>query len=310
MRQYISLFLNGLAMGAANVIPGVSGGTIALITGIYERLIKAVKSIDMGAIQLLLKGKIKDFWEHIDGTFLTLIFAGVGVSLVSLAKLFKFMMEDEVYAIWLMAFFFGLIIMSIFSVGRTVSKWSVGPIIALLVGLGVAVSIALLTPASENDAIWYLLICGVVAMCSMILPGLSGSFVLIILGNYKLIMLDAVSEFNLKILIPVAIGAAGGLLAFSRILAWVFERYRDVTIASMTGFILGSLAIIWPWKNEIPLRDDAGEIILKRGKEIVSGFEWFMPDFGDTNTLIAIAFAVIGGVALWGLEKSAAGLAK
>ncbi|MEL7532532.1 MAG: DUF368 domain-containing protein [Bacteroidota bacterium] len=310
MRQYISLFLNGLAMGAANVIPGVSGGTIALITGIYERLIKAVKSIDMGAIQLLLKGKLKDFWEHIDGTFLTLIFSGVGVSLVSLAKLFKFMMENEVYAVWLMAFFFGLIIMSIFSVGRTVSKWSAAPIIALFIGLGVAVSIALLTPASENEAIWYLLICGVVAMCSMILPGLSGSFVLIIMGNYKLIMLDAVSEFNLKILIPVAIGAVGGLLAFSRVLAWVFERYRDVTIASMTGFILGSLAIIWPWKNEIPLRDDSGEIILKRGKEIVSGFEWYMPDFADTNTLIAIACAVIGGVALWGLEKSASGLAK
>ncbi|MFK7923083.1 MAG: DUF368 domain-containing protein, partial [Bacteroidia bacterium] len=310
MRQYISLFLNGLAMGAANVIPGVSGGTIALITGIYERLIQAVKSIDMAAIKLLLKGKVKEFWTHIDGTFLTLIFSGVGVSLISLAKLFKFMMENEVYAVWLMAFFFGLIIMSIFSVGRTVSKWSAVPIVALLIGLAVAVSIALLTPASENEAIWYLMICGVVAMCSMILPGLSGSFVLIIMGNYKLIMLDAVSELNIKILIPVAIGAIGGLLAFSRILAWVFERYRDVTIASMTGFILGSLAIIWPWKNEVPLRDEAGEVILKRGKEIVSGFEWFMPDFGDNNTLIAVACALVGGIALWGLEKSASGLAK
>lgn len=310
MRQYISLFLNGLAMGAANVIPGVSGGTIALITGIYERLIQAVKSIDMAAIKLLLKGKVKEFWTHIDGTFLTLIFSGVGVSLISLAKLFKFMMENETYAVWLMAFFFGLIIMSIFSVGRTVSKWSTVPIVALLIGLAVATGIALLTPASENEAIWYLMICGVVAMCSMILPGLSGSFVLIIMGNYKLIMLDAVSELNIKIIIPVAIGAIGGLLAFSRILAWVFERYRDVTIASMTGFIFGSLAIIWPWKREIPLRNEAGEILLKKGKEIVSGFDWYMPDFSDTNTLIAVACALVGGVALWGLEKSASGLAK
>ncbi|MEL6654546.1 MAG: DUF368 domain-containing protein, partial [Bacteroidota bacterium] len=183
MRQYLSLFLNGLAMGAANVIPGVSGGTIALITGIYERLIQAVKSIDLAAIQLLLKGKVKDFWTHIDGTFLTLIFAGVGVSLVSLAKLFKFMMEDQTYSVWLMAFFFGLIVVSIFSVGRTVGKWSAGPFISLVIGLALAVSIALLTPASENAAFWYLGICGVVAMCSMILPGLSGSFVLIIMGT-------------------------------------------------------------------------------------------------------------------------------
>ncbi len=310
MKENLSLFLKGLAMGAANVIPGVSGGTIALITGIYETLIQSVKSIDGAAIKLLLQGNLKGFWVHINGTFLTVLFAGIGISLVTLAKLFKFMLENETYAIWLMAFFFGLILVSVYSVGRTVNRWSWQPIVSLILGLAIAVSIALLTPASESAALGYLFICGIVAMCSMILPGLSGSFVLIIMGNYKLIMLDAVSELNLRVLIPVAIGAVAGLLAFSRVLAWVFKSYRDMTIALMTGFILGSMIIIWPWKNTIPLTDESGEIILKKGKEVVGGYDWNLPDFASTNTWIALSMVVLGGICILLLERSAAGLSK
>ena len=305
MKYAIPLFLKGLAMGAANVIPGVSGGTIALITGIFEPLIKAVKSFDLSVLRMILKGNIKEAWNHVNGSFLLWVFLGVGASIMSLAFLFKKWLEDPVQSIWLMAFFFGLIVVSIYSVGRTVAKWNAATIGSLILGFAIAASIALLTPAAENDSIWYLLLCGVVAMCSMILPGLSGSFVLILMGNYKLIMLEAVSELRFEILIPVAIGAVLGLLAFSRVLSWVFEKYRDVTIALLTGFVAGSLAIIWPWKRELHMLDDSGLEILKKGKPVVSGYDWYLPDFADTNTLIGIGFIVLGAVAIWALERFA-----
>ena len=283
-------------MGAANVIPGVSGGTIALITGIFERLINAIKAFDLEAIRLLFTGRIKALWQKVDGTFLVAVFAGIAISILSIARLFKSIMESESGTTLLMAFFFGLILVSIFAVGATVKKWSLQHIISLLIGLAIAVGIALINPARENTASWYLLICGVVAMCSMILPGLSGSFVLILLGNYKLVMVDAVSDLNLKILLPVAIGAVLGLIAFSRILSWVFARFRDLTIALLTGFIAGSLVTIWPWKT--PIRETYGEKIK------VVGYEgWNMPDFGDVQTWYALGLIILGGIVIWLMEK-------
>ncbi|MDW3650761.1 MAG: DUF368 domain-containing protein [Bacteroidia bacterium] len=310
MKSYVFVFLKGLAMGAANVIPGVSGGTIALITGIYEKLINSLKAIDLEVIKMVFTGKIKQAWEHVNATFLVLLFAGVGVSLVSLAKLFKFFLEHEnpAYEIGLMAFFFGLILASLFSVGKTVEKWNPVVILSFIIGVAAAVGIALLTPASENGNWWYLIICGIVGMCSMILPGLSGSFVLIIMGNYKLIMLDAVSEFNLKVLMPVMIGVVVGMVALSRVLSWIFKHYRDITISLMTGFILGSLLIIWPWKNELYYTDAAGEFILKKGEKLVSGYDWYMPDFGTNATWVAILMAVLGAASIWGTEYFAAKL--
>jgi len=308
MKQQVAQFLKGMTIGAANVIPGVSGGTMALITGIYDRLIGAVKSIDLSAGQLLLRGKFKDFWRHIDGTFLALIFAGVGASIVSLAKLFKFMLEHEnpAYEIWLYAFFFGLILVSIVSVGRTVKQWNVGTVIALILGLGAALAVTFLQPGTENEGFVYLTLCGAAAMCSMILPGLSGSFVLILLGNYKLIMLDAVSDLNVGILLPVAIGAGLGLILFAQILNWVFKNYRDQTIALMTGFILGSLAIIWPWKDKLFLKSNAGDLILKKGEPVLKGYtNWHLPDFSDLDTIIAVVLMIGGGIALWAIEKYA-----
>ena len=284
-------------MGAANVIPGVSGGTIALITGIFEKLIHSVKAFDLEAIRLLFRGQIKTLWERVNGTFLLVVFAGIGVSIFSIARLFKGIMETDSGNMLLSAFFFGLILVSIFSVGKTVKKWGIGTLAALLIGLAIAVSIALLSAAQENASTWYLLICGVIAMCSMILPGLSGSFILIILGNYKLVMIDAVSNLDLKILIPVAIGAGLGLIAFSRILSWVFAKYRDLTIALMTGFIAGSLVTIWPWKTEVTETFE--------DKVKVTGYtDWTLPDFGDTNTLYAIGLIVLGGVVIWGMERA------
>ena len=292
-------------MGAANVIPGVSGGTIALITGIYEKLIYSLKSFDLKAISYLFKFQFKELAEHVNLRFLIALFLGVGVSIVSLAKLFKVLLENPDHEKWLMAFFFGLILVSIYSVGRTVSKWSPTTIIGLVVGLIIAVLISVLTPASENSSFIYLILCGVVAICSMILPGLSGSFVLIIMGNYKLVMVDAVSEFNMKVLIPVVIGSVVGLIAFSQILGWVFKHYRDLTIASMTGFIIGSLSIIWPWKNPVYLMDETGAELIRKGKKIVSGYEWYLPDFGISHTWIAIGFILLGAATIYLIERFA-----
>lgn len=284
-------------MGAANVIPGVSGGTIALITGIYERLINAIKSIDLVALKLLLKRQWGPFWTSVDGAFLTTLFAGIAASIISLAKLLEFLLEK--HEILTMAFFFGLILISVYFVGKTVRQWGITTIGLLLVGAAIAVGIALLAPATENSSFLYVFLCGIVAMCSMILPGLSGSFVLIIMGNYALI-LAAIGNADLQILIPLALGCAFGMIAFSHILAWIFKHFHDQTIALMTGFIAGSLAIIWPWKNTLT------DSIAREGKplkEVVTGYEWFMPSLTDSNTLMAILLVIIGGFSVFLMEK-------
>ncbi|MEM7372182.1 MAG: DUF368 domain-containing protein [Bacteroidota bacterium] len=303
MKSNVILFLKGLAMGAANVIPGVSGGTIALITGIYEELIDSVKSFDLTAIQKLLKFDLKGFWAHINGTFLLMIFGGIAVSIVSLAKILEILLEDPTYEKWVMAFFFGLILLSVYFVGKTVQNWNTASISAFVIGTGLAVFLALMVPSNPNDSLIYLMICGVIAMCSMILPGLSGSFVLIILGNYELIMVKAVSNFDLEILIPVAIGAGLGLLAFSRLLSWVFKNYKDVTISTLTGFVLGSLLVIWPWKQAKmeTFTKEGGEI-----KEVITGYSWHLPDLAMGETWVAFLLIVVGGIAIWAMERWAA----
>ncbi len=216
LKVHLALFLKGFAMGAANVIPGVSGGTLALITGIFERLINAIKSFNGVAINLLFKGKIRDLVKHLDLYFLIAVFVGMVTSVFSIAKLLKYLFKN--YPVFIWAFFFGLILASVYYVGKTINKWSVSVIVVFIVGASVAFFISMLNPATQNDSFYYLIICGVVAICSMILPGLSGSFILILLGNYELVMIHAVNNLDLKILIPVMIGAIGGLIAFSHIL--------------------------------------------------------------------------------------------
>jgi len=270
-------------MGAANVIPGVSGGTIALITGIFERLINAIKSFDVMAVKLLFSGKLKDFARHVDLYFLISLFFGVGVAVVSLAKLFKFLFEF--YPIYIWAFFFGLVLASIYFVGKTVNEWSVSAVISLLAGTAIAISISVLTPASENSSFYYLLLCGVVAICSMILPGLSGSFVLILLGNYQLVMINAVSEFKLSVLFPVVLGAGGGLVVFSHFLAWLLKKYHNQTIALLTGFIAGSLKLLWPWQDTVTK--------LFGNKLKVSERNLFFPEM-NSEVYLAILFVVLG----------------
>jgi putative membrane protein len=281
--SFIKTAIKGAAMGAANVIPGVSGGTIALITGIFERLINAIKSFNGQAIKLLLKRDFKALAEHIDLYFLIALFTGVGTAVLSLAKLFDYLFIN--YPIYIWAFFFGLVLASVYFVGKTVKSWPVSVIISLLAGTAIAISFTVLTPASQNDSFLYLMLCGVVAICSMILPGLSGSFVLILLGNYQLVMIDAINNLSIQILLPVAIGAGGGLIAFSHFLSWLLKKYHNQTIALLTGFIAGSLGILWPWKIEVTKQ--FGEKI----KTV--GFDYYQPEL-NSEFYFAVLFIILG----------------
>lgn len=294
MNQYIANFFKGLGVGSANVIPGVSGGTIALITGIFERLINALKSCNLTAIKLFFTGKFKEFAKHIDLWFLISVGSGVLVAILSIARLFEFLFAE--YPIYLWSFFFGMILVSIYYVGITIERFNWKVVLSFIIGTAFALFIAFGTPAKENSNFIYLLICGAVATCSMILPGLSGSFVLVLMGNYQLIMIDAVNDLNLNILLPVAVGGVVGLLAFSHLLSWIFKNYRDITIAVLTGFILGSMPIIWPWKNDV---------ITYFGSEAkVTGYEYYLPEL---NTDFAIAFVImlIGAALIVLTEKMA-----
>lgn len=302
MREHIANFLKGFAMGVANVIPGVSGGTIALLTGIFERLINALKSFDVEAVRLLLKFKFREFAQHVDFGFLLSVFLGVGVSIISVAKLLEFLFQS--YPVYVWSFFFGLILVSVWFVGKSIGKIDVVAAVSFVVGAAVAFGLSVMNPATENTAFWYLIICGAVAVCSMILPGLSGSFVLILMGNYQLIMIYAVSHFDMKIIVPVAIGVVVGLLAFSHFLSWLLSRYARQTMAVLTGFIFGSLGTIWPWKNPVYLMQDGAEV-LKNGKPIIQSYQMYFPQEFSAEVAIAIVLMAAGMAALWALERSA-----
>jgi putative membrane protein len=290
-KAWILLFFKGFAMGAANVIPGVSGGTVAFITGIYERLINALKSFDVEAIKLFFRGQFKAFFIHIDFVFLFILGLGVIFSIFSLAKVLDIGFKQ--YPIYISALFFGLILASIPSVGKMVKQWGIGTIISLLIGLGIALSMTFAPAASQNTNIVYLMLCGVVAMCSMIIPGVSGSFVLLLMGNYQLIMIDTINSLRegqfdvaLPILVPVAIGAILGLIVLSRLLSWLFSRHHDNAVAMITGFVAGSLAIIWPWKSP-------AEVIIKEGEQKVLSYVNELPTV-DSSFFIALGILFAG----------------
>lgn len=299
----LNIFLKGMGMGAANIIPGVSGGTIALITGVFERLINSLKSFDFEAIKLLFRFKIKEFIKHTDLAFLITLVLGAVVSVFSLAYLLGYLFEEHPTYVW--AFFFGLIMASVYFVGKTIDNFNITTIIALLAGTAMAVSISILNPGSENSSFLYLMLCGVVAICSMILPGLSGSFVLILMGNYKLVMIDAVSNVDISVLLPVALGAGLGLVVFSHALSWIYTKFKNQTLGLLTGFILGSLTMLWPWKEETYLKNEIGEFIIKEGEKVISGYKYLLPETMNTETIIAICLIFGGIIAITMIEKFA-----
>lgn len=303
MKEPVVLFLKGLAMGAANVIPGVSGGTIALITGIFERLINAIKSLNLHAAKLILSGRFSEFARKVDFWFLVSVFLGVGVAIFSLARVFEFLFLN--YPVYIWSYFFGLILASVYFVGATVERWGLWVVISFLAGAAFALAITFMRPAAENRDFFYLILSGVVAVCSMILPGLSGSFVLILMGNYHLVAIEAINNLDLSILFPVLLGMVFGLIAFSHILSWLLRTFKNETLGLLTGFILGSLGVIWPWKEAIYLTNPAGEIIIKEGKKLVERYEIVLPEQFGTGELFAIIIMLVGVATIWLLEKHA-----
>lgn len=249
MKKKILLFLKGVAMGASDVVPGVSGGTIAFITGIYERLIHAIQSFNLKSLKLLFKGEFKAVWENIDGTFLVVLIAGILTSILSLAKLITHLLEAQPTYIW--SFFFGLIIASTLFIARGVKwNWKSSLFFVGFTILSFFITSPSLHPLAANGSLLNVFISGAIAICAMILPGISGSFILLLLGQYEFI-LGSVIDLNLPVLLTFALGAVIGIISFSHLLNWLFERYENMTLAALTGFMLGSLNKVWPWKNTL-----------------------------------------------------------
>lgn len=254
LKKYLMVTLKGACMGAADVIPGVSGGTIAFIMGIYDEFVGSIASINAEAMKLLFKGQFKAFWKHINGTFLVSIVLGIGISVVLLAGLMQTLLT--VYPIQTWAFFFGLIVASSIFILRGISGWKLREILFLILGGVLGVTVCTLSPTQTPDALWFIFLSGAIAICAMILPGISGSFILLILGKYQYIMaaisgLVAGENFgqNLLILCVFLVGAVVGILGFSKFLHWLLARWNKETLIVLAGFIIGSLVKVWPWSN-------------------------------------------------------------
>lgn len=271
--QYIGISLRGMGMGAADVVPGVSGGTIAFITGIYEELINSLTNINGKAFKKLTSEGIGSFWKHINGNFFLALFIGIAISVFSLAKLVSFLLED--YPVLLWSFFFGLVLASAWLVLRTITKWNGSSIIGLLIGIVVAGFISLLQTTSDGASLGYVFISGAIAICAMILPGISGAFILVLLGSYNVII-DGIKELNLSVVAVFGAGCVIGLLAFSRLLKYLFTHFKNFVLALLSGFLIGSLIKIWPWKNRV---GDEPIVVHSDGKEDYMMTNVFPSDF-------------------------------
>ena len=248
--KYLVIAFKGICMGAADVIPGVSGGTIAFLMGIYRELVESIKSVNLTNLKLLFSGKVGEFWRAVNGAFLVSLIGGILISIFSLARLMKYLLEFHPVPLW--SFFFGLILASAIYILRELDKWNVSNIVSLIVGIAVAAYICLITPGQTPEAFWFVFLSGAIAVCAMILPGISGSFILLLLGKYAFIM-GAVTSLNVPVLAVFAAGAVVGILSFSRLLSWLLKKYYMQTIALLSGFMIGSLIKVWPWKEAVPL---------------------------------------------------------
>ena len=254
IKNYLTVGIKGACMGAADVIPGVSGGTIAFITGIYDQLVGSIASINAEAFRLLLQGRFKDFWRHINGGFLLSLIAGIGLSVITLAGLMQMLLTTYPIQTW--AFFFGLIVASSIFILRGISGWHLREYLMVILGVLLGATVCTLSPTQTPDGLWFIFLSGAIAICAMILPGISGSFILLILGKYQYIMgciSDLVSGTdvarNLMVLGVFAVGALVGIIGFSKLLHWLLARWNKEVLIVMAGFIIGSLVKIWPWGN-------------------------------------------------------------
>lgn len=277
--------LKGYAMGAANVIPGVSGGTIALLTGIFNELIEALNSIlSVSSWKLLLKGQFREFWKTIHGTFLFWLAIGVVLSVFSLAKLMEYVLTHHPVQTW--AFFFGLIIVSAIFMLSDIKEWKGRDLVWLFAGVALGAVICTLSPTETTTDLWFIVLCGAIAVCTMILPGISGSFILVLLGKYEYIM-RAVSELNIPVLAVFALGCVVGIVAFSKVLHWLIGKYEKPTLLVLIGFTIGALVKVWPWADKAACE----------AANVLTGH----PE-GSLHVPGAVLWALVGAVLVLGLE--------
>jgi putative membrane protein len=291
------LFFKGIAMGAADVVPGVSGGTIAFITGIYEELINSIKGIHFGLLGIWKREGFKAFWQALNGRFLVTLFLGIGVSIASLASLMKFLLENYEVLVW--AFFFGLILASALVIGKKVDRSKPLNFVGLIIGTAIGFSITVLSPANTPDTNTFIFFSGAIAICAMILPGISGSFILLLLGKYVFII-TGLTTLDFRVIGFFAAGAIVGLLSFSRVLSWLFTNYHQLTISLLTGIMIGSLNKVWPWKQtiETTINRHGEEIPLIQKNVLPGAFS------GEPFLITCTGLALVGFFAVLVLEKN------
>ncbi|WP_299522172.1 DUF368 domain-containing protein [Winogradskyella sp.] len=321
-KDRIFLVIKGLAMGAANKVPGVSGGVVAFVAGFYQEFIYSLQRVNKTAFKLFINGRFRSFYQYINGRFLSLLFLGMVVSYFSVSKILDYLIIN--YELYVWSAFFGMILGSIYYINQDFKAWNKKTITALILGTAIGISISFLDPAKENDNLWFVFLCGIVSVSGMTLPGFSGSFILILLGNYVLLLVDSVNalydtiseiflgDFDfikdearirmLKVLAVFTLGSVAGLVTFSHVLNYILKHYKNITLATLVGFIVGSLGLVWPWKKTIYKTNSDGSYILdSTGSQIVENYERFFPE-ATTETYIAIAYIVLGILIVLGLE--------
>ena len=314
--------LKGLGMGAANKVPGVSGGVVAFVAGFYEEFIYSLQKVNGKAFKLLINGRFKSFYKYVNGRFLSLLFIGMILSYFSVSKILDYLIKNYELFVW--SVFFGMIIGSIYYIRKEFNDWNYRTYLALIAGIALGVSISFLDPAKENDNLWFVFFCGMISVSGMTLPGFSGSFILILVGNYVLLLVDSVNalfdtftniisgDFNflnnperirlLKVMAVFTLGSIAGLVTFSHVLNYILKHYKSITLSTIIGFIVGSLGVVWPWKKTIYILNQDGTFILdSTGSKVVENYERYMPEL-NTETYYAIAFIILGIAIVLALE--------
>jgi putative membrane protein len=292
----IGVFLRGMLMGAADIVPGVSGGTVAFITGIYDTLLNSIRSVDLHCFRLLLKADIRGAWAHVNGAFLLALLAGIATSIFSLARAISWALENHPVLLW--AFFFGLIFASALVLLRQVQAWNSPRVLSLIVGIAIATAIALAPAANLDIGMPGVFFSGFLAICAMILPGISGSFILVLLGMYGTV-LSALKSLDVDFILVFAVGAAAGLMCFSRLLHYLLRRFHEGTMALLTGFLFGSLLVVWPWKRVLAwVEGSHGQ--LKPAQQVpVSPLDFTVATGQDAQVALCLVLMVTGFVLVW-----------
>ena len=299
IRDYIIIGLKGMGMGAADVVPGVSGGTIAFISGIYEELLTSISNVNFGLLKTLKKEGFKVAWKQLNGAFLASLFLGIFMSIVSLAKTIKYLLENEPVLLW--SFFFGLVVASIIFIGKQVENWNYKFLFLAMFGVafGYIITIASSTTLTEINYL-FLVFAGAIASCAMILPGISGSYILLLMGVYPIVM-TAITHRDFTIISAIGIGVILGLLLFSRLLKWLFKRYKNQMLVVLTGLMLGSLNKVWPWKTTISTYLNSHGETKPLLEQSISPFSFN----GDPQLIMSIVLAIIGFLLIIGMERVA-----